>query len=58
VEYEPTAPDELPQDPSFTGEGWTFAPEEHDEISFFPTPLEQPTPRAARIPISRLVRIG
>ena len=34
AEYEQIAPDKLPQDPSFTGEGWTFKPAEHDEIMF------------------------
>jgi hypothetical protein len=34
IEYEQIAPDKLPQDPSFTGERWTYALEEHDEITF------------------------
>jgi hypothetical protein len=34
VEYEQIAPEKLPLDPSLTGEGWTFEPEEHDEITF------------------------
>lgn len=34
IEYEQIAPDKLPQDPSSTGERWTFALEEHDEITF------------------------
>ena len=34
IEYEEIAPEDLPRDPSFTAEGWTFTPQGHDEVTF------------------------
>jgi hypothetical protein len=34
IEYDEIAPGDLPEDPGFDAEGWTFTPLEHDEMTF------------------------